>query len=111
MLICLFSTFPNFLNFYISLHYILLNIIFHFLVIMIFTIKFSFLRFIQKLIDTAYITFHSNSKTAVRRLIMTLLQLTLSYIVKTIFNPFKLECYLILIVGLVMSEGVLINKK
>ena len=42
---------------------------------------------------------------------MTLLQLTLSDIVKTIFNPFKLECYLILIVGLVMSDGVLINKK
>ena len=42
---------------------------------------------------------------------MTLLQLTLSYIVKTIFNPFKLECYLILIVGLVMSDGVLINNK
>ena len=39
---------------------------------------------------------------------MTLLQLTLSYIVKAIF---KLECYLILIVGLVMSDGVLINKK
>ena len=39
---------------------------------------------------------------------MTLLQLTLSYIVKAIF---KLECYLILIVGLVMSDGVLINNK
>ena len=35
---------------------------------------------------------------------MTLLQLTLSYILKTIFNPFKLECYLILIVRLIMSD-------